>query len=488
MRKWAIGWMVVVNATGCGSTDDAAGATTTDSVSADSAADAAGSDAAAAGTDAAAVQPVETAVCRYINPFSQGKECKAYTGPSWDAASAAADCAAPVPGAEGEFTAAGTCAALDELGACAVSGEAGKGFVLTSQGSNPDDCSLAQVGCEIFAKGTFVGGNICTGDYSSGGGGSTGAVFVQPYQSCQAPLPGEAAGQGPNGQVCTNVLVSGATEFGRRYQDYASCDDVRTQRPYWSAKPAKVTAKDDPRLQDTAYMAEVEWARQQLLSTACVCCHAKSVTPNGASNWDLEGEGIWLDHLRDGGLAMMAGLAGSDALGAYPPEQNNGYNRTALGAPTTDVERMRKLLLGEWARRGLTEADAEGIAPFGGPLVAQQAFVPAACDKGEGVDAAGLVQWQGGAARYVYVMASDSKAPVVPPNLDEPVGTLWFVQVPTKAEPMASGLAYGQLSGAMQQRLPTQGQPAALQSGLTYYLYVLKDIGVPVTRCLFKAL
>jgi hypothetical protein len=29
------------------------------------------------------------------------------------------------------------------------------------------------------------------------------------------------------------------------------------------------------------------------------------------------------------------------------------------------------------------------------------------------------------------------------------------------------------------------GAPAALAPGQTYYLYVLADIGIPLTRCLF---
>lgn len=463
------------------------------------AASAAGADAAAADatTDEADgtepnKEPFIGWTCRYTNPFSQGEECKAYTGSGWDLAAAQADCAAPVPGAEGTFAESDSCAAEAALGSCTVAGTEGKGYELVSAGSNPDDCSLAQLGCEIFAKGQFSPAYTCAGQTGGGDGTDSedpleGSVFVQAYVSCKDPLPGEPPGKGPNGQVCANVLVSGATEFGRRYQDYASCADVRTQRPYWAAKPNKVTAADDPRWQDSAYLAEVEWARQQLLSTACVCCHAKSVAPKGASNWDLEGEGIWLDHLRDGGLAMMAGLAKSDALGAYPADQNHGYDRTALGTPTTDVERMRKLLLGEWARRGLTPDDAAKVPPFGGPLVVQQNFKPGACSKGEGVDASGKVTWQGGAARYVYVMQQDSQPPVVPPNLDEPAGTLWFVDVPTAAKPMASGLQWGQLTEPMRQRLPKSGAPAALTSGQTYYLYVLADIGIPITRCLFTA-
>jgi hypothetical protein len=38
----------------------------------------------------------------------------------------------------------------------------------------------------------------------------------------------------------------------------------------------------------------------------------------------------------------------------------------------------------------------------------------------------------------------------------------------------------------MRKRLP-EAAPAGLESGTTYYLYVLEDIGLPLTRCLFVA-
>jgi hypothetical protein len=39
----------------------------------------------------------------------------------------------------------------------------------------------------------------------------------------------------------------------------------------------------------------------------------------------------------------------------------------------------------------------------------------------------------------------------------------------------------------MSQRFPESGPPAALTSGKSYYLYVLADIIVPITRCTFTA-
>jgi hypothetical protein len=444
-------------------------------------------------------QAAPVATCTYTNPFSQGTECKAYTGTGWTAEASTTDCAAPMAATSGAYAASGTCSFASVLGSCAVDKGDGKGYTLVSGGSDSSQCDLAKLGCETFAKGVFTPGGPCGGNSGgTGGGGGGGSAplkpvygttpFVQPYLDCRPPLAGEPAGKGPDGKVCTQVLISGATEAGRHYEDYASCQDVLTNRPYWPAKPAKVTAKDDPRLKDTAYMAEVAWARQQLEATACVCCHTQKIAPDGkASNWYLDAEGIWLDGLKDSGLAMMAGLADSTTLGAFAAKDNNGFDRTALGAPTTDVERMRKLLLGEWARRGLQPEDGKKYPPFGGPLVDQLQFKAEPCTEGEGIDAGGVITWQGGEARYVYVLEASANAPGVPPNLDRPVGTLWLADVPSTAEPMQTGIAYGKVSGAQRQRLPESGPAPALQAGKTYHLHVLRDIGFPITRCLFTA-
>ena len=110
-----------------------------------------------------------------------------------------------------------------------------------------------------------------------------------------------------------------------------------------------------------------------------------------------------------------------------------------------------------------------------------------ACTGGEGVKPDGTLGWSGGDARYVYVLEASASSPGVPPNLDQPDGTLWLVDVPSKAAPMKSGIAYGKITAPQVQRLPAVGQPPALNSGKSYYLYVLKDVGFPITRCLFTA-
>jgi hypothetical protein len=99
------------------------------------------------------------------------------------------------------------------------------------------------------------------------------------------------------------------------------------------------------------------------------------------------------------------------------------------------------------------------------------------------------VKWIGGKARYVYVMEATSSSPGVPPNLDVPMGSLWRIDVPwLDGTPIESGsVKYGVTPEGLTQRVPATGAPAALESGKSYYLYVLQDIAIPVTRCLFTA-
>jgi hypothetical protein len=441
-----------------------------------------------AGSDTAAPTEPTTGACRYKNPFSQGDECKAYALASWTAEAAATDCETVLPGTAGVFEAEGQCVYESVLGRCIVGGDAP--YVLVSAGTDATQCSLAQTGCQVFAKGTFEAGAVCIGEIDPGGtdGGEPGSgVFQQPYLDCREPLASEPAGQ-TDGKVCTWALISGCTEPGRKYQDYASCDDVLTQRPYY-AVPAQFepAGADDPRLADADYMGNVAWAKQQVEACACVCCHSNVLAPSGPALWYVEAGPIWTDSIRPSGLAMLAGLADSTYLGAFPAKDNNGFDRTALGIPTTDVERMADFLLGEWQRRGFTKEEGQAYPSFGGPLVTQSTYVPTPCEGGEGVTADGKVVWSGGKARYVYVLEANAKNPGVPPNLDVPVGTKWLVDVPSNAAAMSSPIAYAGRTGAERQRVPESGQPATLESGKTYYLYVLLDIGVPVTRCTFTA-
>ncbi|MFY0575341.1 hypothetical protein ACN28S_14100 [Cystobacter fuscus] len=208
-------------------------------------------------------------------------------------------------------------------------------------------------------------------------------------------------------------MISGATELGRHFDDYASCDRVRTQRPYYAVPPAPNAEREDPRMKDPAYAAEVAWVRTQIESTACVCCHSTRA-PKGTSNWYVESPGNFINSFNPRGLAMGAGWINTVGFGAYPREHNNGFSRASPERPldsifvTTDPDRMARFFQSELFQRGFKREDFAD-QPYGaGPLDDQRLFRPTACAKGEGVDARGLLQWRG--ARPATCTSSSRRA------------------------------------------------------------------------------
>jgi hypothetical protein len=218
-----------------------------------------------------------------------------------------------------------------------------------------------------------------------------------------------------------------------------------------------------------------------------VCCHHTEIAPDGASGWHVDDDAIWTDGLDDDGLAMLAGWVDSTAFGAFEPEDNNGFDRHTTGLPTTDVPRMVAFLEGELGRRGLARPDFATTPPFGGILFDQLFYEPGPCASGTGVGADGSVEWEGGAARYVYVLERDAMSPGVPPNLDTPDGTLWRLDVAPTADALPSGVDYGSEPSGSFQAVPASGAAPTLVSGTTYYLVVLRDVYQPIERCLFEA-
>jgi hypothetical protein len=425
--------------------------------------------------------------CVYVNQFSNREECREYVG-EWSDDAATSDC----KGAGASVVLGARCGLAESLGACILGGENERWTRIQFPGSDAALCASSKRGCEVFGGGAFDPQPVCSGTPSTGDTGLP--VFQQPERTCKAPLPGEPAGQSEGGLVCTWEAISGATEEGRAFEDYASCDRVRTQRPYYPVGGAPDADQPDPRLEDPAYAQEVEWVKSQVRSTACVCCHSTNA-PRGPSNWYLESGPNFVNSFFPRGLAMGAGWVDTVGFGAYPPSQNNGFTRATPQNPghgifvTTDDARIRRFFEKELAHRGLTRADFEGAAPGAGPLDAQRAFRPSTCSEDEGVAADGTIRWLNGAARYVYVLEAEAQSPTVPPNLDLPEGTMWRVDVPySGGTPLQSGtVRYGQTPEGTWQKFPVAGAPPALVSGRTYYLYVLADIVQPNTRCLFTA-
>jgi hypothetical protein len=420
--------------------------------------------------------------CVYTSPFTASEECRQYTGKGWTAASGAAEC----ENHTGAFEADAACSYPSTLGVCAIDADKDTAYSIVFPGDDASKCAATRQGCELFAKGTFTVGKVCEGLGPDDPPPAGGNVYEPPVLSCVDPLGGEPAGQS-DGQVCTRSGIAACTEPGRSFADYASCKPVLTQRPYWAAPPSSYeTPANDPLLQDAGYLAEVAWAKEQVEACGCVCCHSEKSAPGGKpSNWYIEKGPNWIDSFNPTGLALVANWIDSTQLGAYEAKDNNGFSRDVSGLPSTDPARMVKLFEGELARRGYTKADFTDATPFGGPLYTQSLYEPTACKGGEGVKSDGKVVWAGGQARYLYVLAAGAKNPGVPPNLDQPEGTIWKLDVSPKASPLKSGIAYGSTPAGSAQAVPASGAPAALVSGTQYYLYALADIGVPVTRCLF---
>ncbi|MCB9600536.1 MAG: proteinase inhibitor [Sandaracinus sp.] len=422
------------------------------------------------------------ASCSYVNAFSEAPECKEYRG-SWTQEAAERDCQRVFLGRAGTFALGEACGFDDELGRCVVGDLAADGYALVSSG-DPSTCDAARNGCETFAGGTFAPEAIC--DVGCTAGAEIPQPFLPMYVDCRAPREGEPAGA-TDGQVCTPTIISGSTEPGRRYAQYADCDVVRTQRPYYAMPTEITTSPEDPRLADATYMDELAWVKSEAEASACACCHTTSDTPSGAAVWDTEAGDLWVDTVSDEALAMLAGYTDSAAFGFLPTEQNNGFDRSTTGLPSTDVPRLRAFLDRELTRRGLTIDEARELPPFAPFFRELIEFEPEACDDGIGLDAEGTLHWTGGNARYLSVLEADAQAPGVPPNFDLPEGTLWSIAVSPEATSIACSLPYGTLPEGVSQRVPAEGPAPTLQSGRSYFLYVQRDVAQPITRCLFVA-
>jgi len=438
------------------------------------------------GADAGApADPDFVASCVYENSFSMSPECVEYRGAGWNEAAVTDDCRRVFLNTSGELRLGEACAFDDEIGRCTVGDLDADGYVIVSAGE-PSACGAAQTGCETFAGGTFSAAASCDSCAATGDEGPGAVVPTAP--DCRDPLPGEPAGAGPDGQVCTWSVISASTEPGRRYIDYADCDVVRSQRPYYADPSEGTDDPDDPRLDDAEYMAELDWVRTQAESSACACCHSDSGTPSGPAAWSFEAGPLWIDTVSDEALAMIAGYTDSAAFGFFEAEANNGFDRSTTGLPTTDVPRLQAFAERELTRRGLTVAQAEVLPPFAPFFRDLVEYEPEACDEGIGVDADGNVRWTGGGARYVWVMEADARSPGAPPNWDLPEGTLWAIRAEPDADAIGCGFAYGDAGAGVVQRVPADGAaPPALTSGARYYLAVMRDIAQPITRCLFTA-
>ena len=158
------------------------------------------------------------------------------------------------------------------------------------------------------------------------------AVLVMPYEECSEPLAGDED-LATDGEICVNVFISGASPYGTRFSDYGDCDSVRTNRPTGDYPIPNNSTEDDPRLEDPQYVEDLQWTKMQHEATACSCCHSSAITSE-IGMYDIDSGVIWTDSLTDRGLAIMSGDLDSSILGYFEPEDNHGFIREDIGAPS----------------------------------------------------------------------------------------------------------------------------------------------------------
>jgi hypothetical protein len=160
------------------------------------------------------------------------------------------------------------------------------------------------------------------------------------------------------------VSIHACTIEGRNYADDVSCQVVRQQgRPFRPIPAPREPDPNDARLQDPQFMQELSWVTTQVRSCGCACCHDTSRMSDYAL-WDINKPHIWTDQLTPRGVAILGGQVSSAVFGQIPPEQNNGFDRSQTGAPTTDVARFKAYFQREIERRGITAEDISKMRPL----------------------------------------------------------------------------------------------------------------------------
>ncbi len=191
----------------------------------------------------------------------------------------------------------------------------------------------------------------------------TAFSYLIPKQ-CRTP-------EGASDPICTNVFISGCTVEGYNFAEEVSCQAVREGgRPFREVPAPRPPNPNDSRLQDQDFMNELTWVTKQVRSCGCACCHDTARLSNFAM-WDINKPYVWIAQMTNRGIAIMSGQLASNALGVLPPEENNGFDRSVTGAPTTDIERFQSFFKTEADRRGITPADIAKMKPLNPPPLPQ---------------------------------------------------------------------------------------------------------------------
>jgi hypothetical protein len=244
---------------------------------------------------------------------------------------------------------------------------------------------------------------------------------------------------------------------------------------------------NDPRLQNPEFKKEYDWVVSQIRSVGCSCCHtAKSGVKS--TKWDLDAKGVFADQLSAFGLAVFTGEnVDFHRLARFDPKDNYGFDQSQTAVPTQDPQRFKAFFMAEATRRGITQEELRAQRRFPGGIfdVVKDQPTPA-CEPGMGVRADGSIHWGSDAVRYVYIMRQGTENPLGPPSLHRPEGTIWSLRMISSADPLLSGIAYGERPMGARQEVPALNQaPEALQTGQRYKLFVAKDFLKTSVNCEF---
>ena len=322
--------------------------------------------------------------------------------------------------------------------------------------------------------------------------------YRYPTQSCKPAtevpnLPDDVeTTETENGEeVCVWNSPTAVAPVGVNFSEIGSCDHVFTQAPSWFVHPEREFQSSASLLEDPAFLAELQWAQQEIRSSGCSCCHSSQAGSNYASSWDSDAPDVWTDTISNARLYLLSGaIVEHKEFGEFPPEMNHGARRGDVMIPSSDPERLSNFLLAEFERRGGNEEDRAAAQRQMTALFSRKTVEPRECIAPfEGlID--GVLTWNGDdTARQIYIQEVGSEVPGFPPNLDRPEGTVWAIRVPYNIDAIPSGtLAPGDLPEGAIQLIPEDGSEPTFESGQQYRFFATPDVMLlNVANCLFES-
>ena len=292
--------------------------------------------------------------------------------------------------------------------------------------------------------------------------------------------------------VCVWNSPTAAAPEGVYFNEIGACDHVFTQAPSWFVEPKREYASDRTLLEDETFITELHWARDQISSSGCGCCHSSNIGSEHASGWDAGAPEVWTDTLSNARLYLLSGMIEEhQSFGEFNPDENHGFTRSEVMQPSSDPERLRAFFLSEFERRGGSEEDKMEAQQQMDSLFSRKEEESRECIQPfEGLIDGKFVWNDEQTSRQVYIQEIESELPGFPPNLDRPAGTVWAFRMPAdQAEGFPSGtIELGVLPEKAIQLVPQDGSAPQFESGKTYRFFVTPDVMLlRLANCVFTA-